>query len=242
MEFTTIKIEKWSEYQIRKDRAKHHWFRFENDFFESPKFSLLNIGSKFIFIYLMCQASKQQKDGVLILDKERLSFDLKINLDQINTHLQDLESIRVISIGVRAVSRLSPTRHRTGTKEHTTIHNNTIHNNTLGNILPDNASLVVPKKLNKILLFEETKNNGLGEEFTKKLESILPSQLLQDELIKIEVWVAGNPGRDRRTARGWMKFITRWMNNALDKKSKYETVKLKTKSISDEVLNGTYGK
>ena len=63
-----VKFEKWEVYQSRNDIKKPSWFKLQNDLFENQKLYKLNLQEIACFVFLLCIASKQNKNGYLELN------------------------------------------------------------------------------------------------------------------------------------------------------------------------------
>lgn len=63
MELIGIVFKNWDLYNSRKDVTKSSWFRFEHSFFDSSQFYGWSPLDRTIFVYLLCEASKQTKPG-----------------------------------------------------------------------------------------------------------------------------------------------------------------------------------
>lgn len=58
-----IKIKNWEKYQKRSDIKRPTWFAVDNGFFDDPKIYELTNSEKLFFIFILCQASKQNDGG-----------------------------------------------------------------------------------------------------------------------------------------------------------------------------------
>ena len=63
LELIGIVFKNWDLYNSRKDVTKSSWFRFEHSFFDSSQFYGWSPLDRTIFVYLLCEASKQTKPG-----------------------------------------------------------------------------------------------------------------------------------------------------------------------------------
>lgn len=61
---TAITIPNWNKFNPRTDRTITVWFRFQNTFFEDQNLWGLSDSAKLLFIFVLCEASKIQKETV----------------------------------------------------------------------------------------------------------------------------------------------------------------------------------
>lgn len=92
-----IKFLKWHKWQGRGDLKVPWWFKFSNTFFTGPDLSELTNDEKLIFIFMLCETSKQKKRGKLKLSFDMLKFFLKVDENIIFSALDKLSNIGVLS-------------------------------------------------------------------------------------------------------------------------------------------------
>jgi hypothetical protein len=68
-----IRFNNWEKYQQRKDIKNPWWFALKNDFATNPNFLKFTKDEKLCFIYLLCEASKTNKNGILIVETDFMS-------------------------------------------------------------------------------------------------------------------------------------------------------------------------
>jgi biotin operon repressor len=59
-----VTITNWEKYNARSDRANYSWFRFQNGFFTDHKLGHLTIEDRVVFVFLLCEASKENAGEV----------------------------------------------------------------------------------------------------------------------------------------------------------------------------------
>jgi 6-pyruvoyl-tetrahydropterin synthase len=64
-----IKFKNWEKHQTRKDITHTRWFKLSNDIFSDPKISEFNPEEFKTFIYLLCEASKANKNGEVFISE-----------------------------------------------------------------------------------------------------------------------------------------------------------------------------
>ena len=68
-----IRFNNWDKYQPRKDIKNPWWVALKNDFATNPNFLKFTKEEKLCFIYLMCEASKTNQNGMLFIDFDFMS-------------------------------------------------------------------------------------------------------------------------------------------------------------------------
>ena len=94
-----IEILNWEKYNPRTDRAKHSWFRLQNDIATEPKFHGLNAAQKFIAICLFAEASKGSGKAKIITPW--LCDQLKVKITDVSKTIQQLVTNGVLVITSR---------------------------------------------------------------------------------------------------------------------------------------------
>ncbi|CAK0739465.1 hypothetical protein CCP2SC5_1020006 [Azospirillaceae bacterium] len=86
----TITINKWDEYQPRKDRANHTWFRVDNSIPFSEKLFGLDAEQRWFWICLMCFASRKQS-STFNYDQEYFIETFRVTKKKMDAALKSLE-------------------------------------------------------------------------------------------------------------------------------------------------------
>ena len=124
LDFITIIIIKWSEYNPRKDFKKPWWFALSNTLVEDSDFFSFNHGEFKTWIYILSQASKKKSDTITcdLNHAQRVSNILRKDFLSSTKKLQSMRMITVICTD--SVQETNCTLHNN------TIQDNTEHNNT----------------------------------------------------------------------------------------------------------------
>jgi hypothetical protein len=91
---------KWKKWNGRNDVIKPWWFKFTNSFFLDDKFYGFSDKEKLFFIYLLCEASQQKKDGQLMLNFDHAFRLVSINECDAILCLKKLKSFQVVSVNL----------------------------------------------------------------------------------------------------------------------------------------------
>jgi hypothetical protein len=91
-----IKINGWDKYQQRTSGYKRPWwFSFSNTFLEDDDIWHLSDSEKIAFIYLLCQASKKQKDQFSI-NFQHASRSANVEESTLKAAIKKLEQLQVV--------------------------------------------------------------------------------------------------------------------------------------------------
>ena len=92
-----LRFKNWDKYNKRAKEYKNPvWFSFQNDFATDKNFFDFTDQERLIFIYLLCEASQQNKDGELILEIEHFSYHTKQKQKDILSAILKLEQKQII--------------------------------------------------------------------------------------------------------------------------------------------------
>lgn len=91
-----IEVVNWEKYNPRSDRAKHSWFRLQNDIVTEPKFHGLSAGQKFIAICLLAEASKGNGKAKVVV--AWLCDQLKVKTTDISRTVNQLVTAGVLLV------------------------------------------------------------------------------------------------------------------------------------------------
>lgn len=92
-----IEIVNWEKYNPRSDRAKHSWFRLQNDIVAEPKFHGLSCAQRFIAVCLFAEVSKSG-GGRAQIKISWLADNLKVKPIEIHKTIQVLVSDGVLRL------------------------------------------------------------------------------------------------------------------------------------------------
>ena len=101
-----IEILDWLVYHNRPEVKQSRWFRMEHTFFESSKFFCLNNNQRCFWIYLVCQAAKQNNLGTLYFNIDHAKHLGRFDSETIINSLELFENIGLIQIPERARNTL----------------------------------------------------------------------------------------------------------------------------------------
>lgn len=106
----------WDKYQKRKDYKRQWWFAFSNDFPTDSKFHLFKNDEKLCFVYLLCEASKQDQSGSVVIIPEHHARLWNVSAKLLMQVIDLIESVQIANVI------------RTESVRHITEHNITEHN------------------------------------------------------------------------------------------------------------------
>jgi hypothetical protein len=224
----TLKFQNWDKHQVRKDYKRPHWFALSNDFHLDAKLGEFSDQEKLVLIYLLCEASRQNKRGKLEIFVDHWCRVVNVNS---KTLLQALEKIESVQIAYR----VSTESERYTTEHNTTPQNTTEQNTTRQTDVQRNseelASLEFPIQLqgcHEIWLARGVK--------PKQLETMLqafpdPSFIL-GEAKKAVAWEEANP---QRRKKDFARFLNNWLARAWDSRRVLPTKR--NESEEREALN-----
>ncbi len=101
MDLFSITIPNWQEYNARNDRANYSWFRFQNDFFQNQKLFGLTDSQWILFLILICEVSKKNKDTVDM----SLHYIAALRTTTVQKIAKDLQELARRGVVVTAKSR-----------------------------------------------------------------------------------------------------------------------------------------
>lgn len=96
MDLIKIKIQNWSKFNPRADRANYTWFRFQNDFFHDEKIFSFNHEQIAVYLFLLCSASKKNSDQFEI-SLSYASAILKLKTKDILNYINDFKLLGMIA-------------------------------------------------------------------------------------------------------------------------------------------------
>lgn len=124
-----IRINNWEKYNGRLDVKRASWFRFQNNFFDDNKINNLEIEEKFIFIWLLCEASKCDNDMFFVDDSLLRSIQRihqrssQRDIQRIINKLKKLQLVTVLTIR----GRYADVEQTIATLQDSTLQDKTIH-------------------------------------------------------------------------------------------------------------------
>mgnify|MGYP000992233622 CR=1 FL=1 len=92
-----LKFKNWGEYQKRHGGIKNPiWFSFANDFATNKNFHSFSDSERLIFIYLLCEASKENDNGQLSIDIDHFSYITKNKTKDILSCIEKLKEKQIL--------------------------------------------------------------------------------------------------------------------------------------------------
>ena len=104
-----VSVNKWSDFNPRKDLKNPTWFRMENRFLESVTGLALTNDERVIWIYLLSQRTKTAHD-LFAISSSHVSFVCRVQLSELESCLKKLQDCDLISINVGKNGRLKKAR------------------------------------------------------------------------------------------------------------------------------------
>lgn len=92
----SLQLTKWEKYQGRNDVITPWWFKFNNKFFTGPDLQTLTVEEKYIFIFMLCEASQQNKKGLLVISEQFIMAYTNTSKSAISSTLKKLKEINMI--------------------------------------------------------------------------------------------------------------------------------------------------
>jgi hypothetical protein len=203
----TIKFKNWDKYNKRqKDIKRPYWFAMSNEIFLDPFYSDLTDQEKQAFIWLLCEASRQNKYGEV-----EVSFRLFVLHTGYKRTTLDTTLAKLLKSGRAAGSRQDGGRIATATGQNRTEHDMTEQDRTVL-ASSENFSLSHPQAFAELHgLFLE---RGVKPEITIAWEKTYPeaSWIIQ-EVRKAVAWETANTSRKKIN---FGRFMTNWLNKGWD--------------------------
>lgn len=92
-----IKFLNWDKYQPRKDIKRPWYFGFDNNFFLNSKLYSLDNEERLCLIYLLCEASRENKNGELLIVPEHYRCHSRLPDRVLSRTIKKLVSLHTIS-------------------------------------------------------------------------------------------------------------------------------------------------
>lgn len=191
-----LEVVNWGKYNQRKDVTNPSWFRLNNNIFDGETFFNLTNEERLLFIYVLCQRSKSNKDLFFInLNVAAALFGVKpINIESIINKLEENKMVTITRNG-----DVTPAlRERDVRVLYTTEQNRTIHN-TIAQTEFERVYSLFPRK--------EGKKRGL--EIMKRLVKGDPNKL---PLIEKAIVNYAAQCKDNRTEERFIKHFSTFIN------------------------------
>lgn len=200
-----VTFKNWDKYNIRqKDIKRPFWFAMSNSIFMDPLFADFNDQQKLTFIYLLAEASRQNKYGEVEIVVPLYS---RITGYKETVLVQVLD--KLLKSGRAAESRLDGGKIATATQQDITLQDK-----TKGNIAPSVFSKQLEADFSDLIdLFNQRQvKPKLVEGWVKAFPDV---PWIKQEVFKAIAWEDSNPVRKKKN---FGAFLTRWMTSGWDRR------------------------
>lgn len=206
----TIKFKNWDKYNKRqKDIRRPLWFAMSNEIFLDPFYSELTDQERQAFLWLLCEASRQNKYGEV-----EVSERLFCQITGYKASVLEATLDKLLKSGVAAGSRQDGGGIATATR-----HNNTEHNKTRQDKIhlaqtENSASLCHPKVYFEMSdVFDQ--RNVKAKVTCSWVEAYPDPEWVMQEIRKALAWEVANSGRKKKD---FGRFMTNWLARGWDKR------------------------
>lgn len=207
-----LEILHFEKYLPRTDILKISWVRFEIDFLTHPDFFELSGDELKIWIYFVCVAAKMKSKNIRmnvnhtahhLRVKEKVIFD---SISKLNSKclklLDEHTSVRISHRSVQVEERRGEKIREEEKREE------------------KNIICVEPQaSQRKPTIFSISVENDfdqLPKEAIRGWIELYSIEYLERESVKILVWNHANPKKNKRSTRGWIQFISNWLERGWD--------------------------
>lgn len=90
-----IKIKNWDKYNPKRDQKNYTWLRLNNDFCSSPEFFSFSVTQKYIWVGVLCEASKKNSE-LLEAELDYLEHAIRVDAEDILLTLKALSKKGII--------------------------------------------------------------------------------------------------------------------------------------------------
>ena len=199
-----LKFNNWSKYQPRKDHKHPRWLAISNELPIDRKFVQLSEQEKLIFLYLLCETSKQAKHGICEVMPDLLSRLWNANK---KTIVQTIEKLTELSISTYQVL---------GKYSESTLHNNTERDRTEQYRTKQHREVLETNSAYADSLLEiydpliEDWLKNLKPEIIKSWQATYQDlSWVKQEILKAKTWCVANPSKAPKS--NFARFITNWL-------------------------------
>lgn len=117
-----ITVNGWEKYNPRRDYKRPWWFGFNNNFFFDPDFYEFNDQERLLWIYILCETSRYNKNGELKFNFDHATKVLNQNKRQIQSGIDKLVANSIVSIDLYRI-RTESVQNLYATEHNITEHN-----------------------------------------------------------------------------------------------------------------------
>lgn len=199
-----IEIVNWDKYNPKRDQSTYTWLRLNNDIATDPDLFGLDAEQKFVWIEMLCQASRKNK-GTISINIEQLAHVTGVKIQKINALLEFLQIKPIVRIHDRAlppvVATTTPTYERTN---ETNVRTNEV------------LSIAQKRSRPFVIDSKDLFRSSLGE-YVKEWVGLYNEIYVEREVSKALLWLKANPNKSKKSIRGWVSFFGGWFERAWDK-------------------------
>lgn len=213
-----VTILNWEKYHPRKDVSNPSWFRFQNRTWNDSQFHSFSAEERWIWVCLLSIAS-QRNTAKLEFSTEWLSIHSGASIATIENALEKLSRNVCVTCTVRPRTPTSRPRTQTLRPRYVRGRNITRHNKTDITEQDITKTYCSVEQKNCSPELKETKNllDQVSRLVRKKILETYPNpEFISEQLKQMEIWVANNPEKSRRTQKGWGQFINNWFKKSWD--------------------------
>jgi hypothetical protein len=197
----TLKFQNWDKHQVRKDYRRPHWFALSNDFALDSKLFEFTSEEKLCLIFLLCEASKQNKLGEVEILPDHWCRIVGLSTKVL---MQTVEKIESVQIAYRSCTESE----RYNTIQYNTIQYSTVQNTTRS----EQSSIVFPDGVSELSELWQSRSVK-----PKQLETMLQAfpepAFIMGEARKAVAWEEANPARRKKD---FARFLNNWLARAWD--------------------------
>ena len=211
-----IKFCNWEQYNRRAKEYKNPvWFSFQNDFATNRNFYDFTDQQRLIFIYLLCEASQQNKAGSLTIEVEHFCYHTRQKPKDVHATIQKLMQKQIVEARDRdgIVAGSYGDRDLAVTEQNRTGQNKTEQNKTEQNTTrSDQSPIVFPDgvaELESLWLARGVKPTQLEA----MLKAFPEPAWIMGEAKKAVAWEEANPSRRKKD---FARFLNNWLARAWD--------------------------
>ena len=204
----TIRFKNWDKYNKRqKDIKRPYWFAMSNDIFMDPFYVELSDQERQAFIWLLCEASRQNKYGEV-----EISSRIFVQITGYKRSVLASTLDKLLKSGRAAGSRQDAGGIATATEQNRTEQDRTEQDKTEQNTRSERSEIVFPDgvaELESLWLSRSVKPNQLEA----MLEAFPEPNWLMREARKAVAWEEANPTRRKKD---FARFLNNWLSRAWD--------------------------
>lgn len=232
MSLVKVHIPNWEKFNPRADRGNFAWFRLQNNFFTDQVIFLLPNEEKLLFVFLCCEASKNNSDNYEI-GSEYIAALLKTTEKQITKQLNNLRLSGLVEL-LNDSSRISDVDALVANVTEQDVTERTgqdVTKRTRRKRSSEPEAVVVHPVIQELKGDTETEKylEAVPETSQKRWVKLYGAELVKREVLKAIGWLHDS-GEEREPGR----FLGGWLSRA-DKSSGGSNARRKTKAeeVSD---------